>query len=63
MGEYKFELYRDTTDEYRWRFLAPNGNITAMSSESYKNKADCEAAIRALRLEAKAAAIYDLSKN
>lgn len=63
MGEYKFEIYRDATNEYRWRFLAPNGNITAMASESYKNKADCEKALGSLRMEARDASLYDLSKN
>ncbi len=63
MGEYKFELWIDSAKEYRWRFLVPNGNITAVSSEGYKNKADCETSLNRLCEEAKQATIVDLSKN
>ncbi len=40
-----FELYRDARREYRWRLRAPDGQILAVASEGYKNKADCEHAI------------------
>lgn len=41
----KYELYRDSKKEYRWRLIATNSKIIAVSSEGYINKADCEHAI------------------
>lgn len=37
-----FEIYRDNSDEYRWRLKSTNGKIIADSGEGYKNKSDCE---------------------
>lgn len=37
----KFTLYRDTKGEYRWRFVASNGEIIATASEGYVRKIDC----------------------
>lgn len=37
----KFTLYRDKSGEYRWRFVATNGQIIATASEGYARKADC----------------------
>jgi len=34
------ELFRDEAEEFRWRRVADNGNITATSGEGYKNKTD-----------------------
>lgn len=33
-----FEVYRDRADEWRWRLVAPNGNIIADSGEGYQSK-------------------------
>lgn len=33
----KFEVYRDSRGEYRWRLKHSNGNILATSSEGYKS--------------------------
>ncbi len=44
-----FELYRNARQEYRWRLRAPDGQILAIASEGYKNKADCEHAIGLLK--------------
>lgn len=38
----KFEVYKDKRGEYRWRRLAPNGQIVGASSEGYDKKSDCE---------------------
>lgn len=35
-----YHLYRDTANQWRWRYVASNGRIIAASSESYINKAD-----------------------
>jgi uncharacterized protein YegP (UPF0339 family) len=36
----KIEVYRDTTDRWRFRVRAGNGEIVAVSSESYKRASD-----------------------
>lgn len=40
----KTEVYKDSAGEWRWRRIAPNGEIIADSAESYTRKADCEKA-------------------
>lgn len=37
---YKFEYYKDSAEEWRWRVIHQNGNIIAISSEGYKNLKD-----------------------
>ncbi|QTD48405.1 YegP family protein [Sulfidibacter corallicola] len=37
----KWEFYRDRAGEWRWRRIAPNGNIVGASSEGYSNKSNC----------------------
>ena len=39
----KWEFYKDTQNQWRWRRVASSGRIVGESSESYHNKADCEA--------------------
>lgn len=34
----KTEFYKDKRGEWRWRVVAKNGRILAISSESYKRK-------------------------
>jgi uncharacterized protein YegP (UPF0339 family) len=36
-------IYKDKRGEWRWRAVASNGRILAVSSESYKNRPDCVA--------------------
>jgi hypothetical protein len=52
-----FKVYRDSKLEYRWRFTASNGRIIAVSSESYKNKSDCEHGIALVRRDAPSAPV------
>ncbi len=35
----KFELYKDTKGEFRWRLVASNGQAIASSGEGFKQKA------------------------
>lgn len=35
----KYEVYQDSTDEWRWRARARNGRIVADSGESYQRRA------------------------
>ncbi len=37
---YKFEVFKDAKEEWRFRLVAPNGQIIAVG-EGYKNKGDC----------------------
>jgi len=53
----KFELYKDKSGQFRWRFVSTNGRILATSSESYKNKADCENGIELVKRDAPGAAV------
>lgn len=50
----RFELYKDAKGEYRWRLKAANGEIVATSGEGYKNKSDCEKAIKLVQSSASA---------
>ena len=38
----KWEFYKDSQEQWRWRRTAPNGNIVGAATEGYVNKADCE---------------------
>lgn len=44
-----YQMYRDTQNQWRWRYVASNNLTIAVSSESYWNKADCRAAIEIMR--------------
>lgn len=57
----KFETFQDARNEFRWRLKASNGRVVAESSESYKNKADCEAAIERIRQGAAKAPVVEAS--
>lgn len=37
----KWEIYKDSVGEWRWRRTASNGEVVGASSEGYKNKSDC----------------------
>lgn len=43
-----FFMYKDDDGDWRWRFQAKNRLILAVSSEGYRNRADCRAGITAL---------------
>jgi uncharacterized protein YegP (UPF0339 family) len=46
----KYKVYRDVAKNWRWRFVARNGEIIAVSSEGYKNRIDCLYAINLVKL-------------
>jgi uncharacterized protein YegP (UPF0339 family) len=50
----KYEIYKDTTGQWRWRLKASNGEPIADSAESYINKADCRAGIELVKSSANA---------
>lgn len=45
----KFEVYRDTRDEWRWSMIAANGRTVGDSGEGYKNRADMMRMINQIR--------------
>ena len=47
-----FVVFRDSAREYRWRFVATNGETLAVSSEGYKTEADCRHAIALVKGDA-----------
>jgi uncharacterized protein YegP (UPF0339 family) len=55
----KFQVYKDSQGEFRWRLRADNNEIIATSSEGYVNKSDCEHGIELLKKQAKEAEIED----
>jgi len=38
-------MYKDNRNEWRWTYEAANGETIAVSSEGYKNRADCQRGI------------------
>jgi uncharacterized protein YegP (UPF0339 family) len=59
----RFEIYRDSQKNHRWRFVANNNEPIAVSSEGYWNKADCLAAINLVKTNSPNAPIVDLVAN
>ena len=55
----KFEIYQDTTGDFRWRFQSNNGKILAISGEGYINRPNCEHAIILIKRETAQATITD----
>jgi uncharacterized protein len=47
-----YEIYKDATGQYRWRYWAGNGRKIADSGESYFNKADCQRGIEIMKASA-----------
>jgi len=44
----RVSVYQDVGGEWRWRRKAPNGEIVAVSSESYTRRHDAEIAARSV---------------
>ncbi|QXQ05471.1 DUF1508 domain-containing protein [Sphingosinicellaceae bacterium] len=44
-----YHLYRDTISQWRWRYVASNGKIIAVSSEAYVAKSDALYGITLMR--------------
>lgn len=54
----KFVVYHDKAEKFRFRLLAPNGQIIAVG-EGYESKASCLNGIRSIQKNAPIAAIED----
>lgn len=46
----KFEIYQDNKDEWRWSFIANNGETLAVSSEGYTRRESLADALALLRM-------------
>ena len=62
-----FEIYKDTSGDWRWRLRARNGRIVADSAEGYASKRNAKAAVAATMLAvddvgAHAAAIQEVAR-
>ncbi|MFB6085436.1 MAG: HVO_2922 family protein [Halodesulfurarchaeum sp.] len=44
-----FEVYEDSAGQWRWRLVAPNGNIVADSGEGYRSKQGAKRGIESVR--------------
>jgi uncharacterized protein YegP (UPF0339 family) len=58
----KFELYKDKKGEFRFRFLASNGE-PLFASEGYKARASATKAIESIKKNAADAAVEDRTKD
>lgn len=58
----KFQIFRDSRGHYRFRLTAPNSEVIAVS-EAYTTKNGCRHGIRAVRDNAAAAAVEDLTER
>jgi hypothetical protein len=59
--EPKFEIYRDVAGKFRFRIVAPNGEIIAVS-EAYETKQGCVNGIESVMKNAPRAIIQDRSE-
>ncbi|RKY68092.1 MAG: DUF1508 domain-containing protein [Candidatus Latescibacterota bacterium] len=61
MTKERFEIYKDKTGQYRFRLVAPNNEVIAVS-EAYTTKQGCLKGIEAVKKYASTAEIKDLSE-
>ena len=55
----KFELYKSSNGEFRWRLKSGNGQIIATSGEGYTSKSGAQNGIDAVKRDAVAATTDD----
>jgi uncharacterized protein YegP (UPF0339 family) len=55
----KFEVYKDSKGEFRWRLKSANGQVIATAGESYQNKAGAQNGIAAVQRDAPGATVED----
>jgi hypothetical protein len=58
MTESKFEIFKDAAGKFRFRIVAPNGEILA-ESEAYHTKAACENGIKSVKMNVPKALVQD----
>lgn len=55
----KFEIYKDSKGEFRWRLIAPNGQTIATGGEGYKSKESVKNGIESVKKNAPAAPVEE----
>jgi len=55
----RFEIYRDSKNNFRWKLKAANGRVVATSGEGYTSKAACRNGIDVVMQGAATATITD----
>ncbi len=62
MADPKFELYKDATGKFRFRLLAPNGEIIAVG-EAYESKRGCINGMESVKRNVLKADVMDLTRG
>lgn len=57
----RFELYKDSVSQYRWRLKASNGQIVAVSGEGYTTKVNCQNGIDLVKSTTNSTTVDDLT--
>lgn len=57
----KFEVYKDKSGQFRFRLVAPNGEIIA-TSEAYTTKQKCLQGVESVKRYASDAEVVDLTE-
>ncbi len=60
---YRFVVYSDPTGAYRWRFVAPDGRLVAVSGEGYLSEDDCKTALILLCREARSGVAIEFDRS
>jgi hypothetical protein len=58
---YKFEVYKDKSSEFRFRFVAPNKEVM-FSGQGYKQKSSAMSAIESIKKNTPGAEVDDQTK-
>jgi uncharacterized protein YegP (UPF0339 family) len=56
----RYEVYEDKGKQYRWKFIASNGNEMAASAVGYKTKSEAEKAIDRVKTGAAKAEVSEI---
>lgn len=59
----RFELFRDRSNEWRWRLRHRNGNVIATSGEGYTQKHNARKGLRSVMQNATGAVVTDETKE
>lgn len=57
---WKFEVYADVGDKYRWRLVASNGQTVASSGESFASKSNAREAAANVKENAGGATVVEV---
>ncbi len=55
----KVVFYKDKAGEFRWRLVAPNGEIIADSGEGYTTKQNCQKGFESVKKYCQDAVVVD----